>query len=261
LHATARSRRSATGRVDPAARPPVVGGAVGDLDARRAVHLGGERRSGAPARLGRAATRLAGLAPDDRRDAAVGRALLAAGAAAGVGAGPFVGGAAVVGVVVVPVVLAARRRARRHAAAQDEAPEVVELVRLGIGAGLNVRLALEGVTRHLDGVVAAELRLALARADRGERLADALDGIEVGGDGIRLLVDALVASERDGAPLDDALARVAADARTARRRRAEEAARRAPVQLLFPLVFCTLPAFVLLTVVPVLLRSLPTLAP
>ena len=80
-------------------------------------------------------------------------------------------------------------------------------------------------------------------------------------DAVRPLVDALVAAERYGAPLAAALDRVADDARTTRRRQREEAARRVPVKLLFPLVFCTLPAFALLTVVPVLLRSLPSFAP
>jgi hypothetical protein len=44
-----------------------------------------------------------------------------------------------------------------------------------------------------------------------------------------------------------------------RRRRAEEDARRLPVQLLFPLVLCVLPAFGLLAVVPLLLASLQSL--
>ena len=147
------------------------------------------------------------------------------------------------------------------AALVDELPEVVDLVRLGVGSGLNVRLAIEAVVRHHDGRIAAELRVVLARVQRGERLADALDSMGAAGAAVQPMVDALVAAERDGAPLVDALDRVAADARTARRRRREESARRVPVKLLFPLVFCTLPAFVLLTVVPVLLRSLPSLAP
>ena len=45
-----------------------------------------------------------------------------------------------------------------------------------------------------------------------------------------------------------------------RRREAEERARRLPVQLLFPLVVCVLPAFGLLAVVPLLAGSLPALS-
>jgi pilus assembly protein TadC len=72
------------------------------------------------------------------------------------------------------------------------------------------------------------------------------------GDAVRPLVAALAASERYGAPLADGLVCLADDARRLRRRRAEEAARRLPVTLLFPLVTCTLPAFGLLTVGPLI---------
>ena len=41
-----------------------------------------------------------------------------------------------------------------------------------------------------------------------------------------------------------------------RRVAAEEAARRIPVTMLFPLVMCVLPAFALLTVVPILAATL-----
>ena len=64
------------------------------------------------------------------------------------------------------------------------------------------------------------------------------------------LADALTTSERTGAPVGPALARLAAEERAAARRRVESHARRVPVRLLFPLVFLVLPAFVVLTVVP-----------
>ena len=44
-------------------------------------------------------------------------------------------------------------------------------------------------------------------------------------------------------------------------RRAASSARRVPVTLLFPLVFCTLPAFALLTVAPLLAGGLRSLRP
>src|SRR4051812_1318732 len=53
--------------------------------------------------------------------------------------------------------------------------------------------------------------------------------------------------------------RLAAAARRSRQRRAEEAARKLPVQLLFPLVVCILPAFGLLTVAPLIAGGLRAL--
>ena len=67
---------------------------------------------------------------------------------------------------------------------------------------------------------------------------------------------ALVGSIRYGAPIGPALDLVAADLRLRARRRAEVRARRVPVRMLFPLVTCILPAFVLLSVVPMVAASL-----
>jgi len=211
--------------------------------------------AGAPLR------RLARRPADAGADAAVGAAVLPALGALVLGSGAPLAAALGFAAWAGPVALGLGRRSRARRARIDEAPEVIDLIRLGVGAGLNVRLALEAVVRHHDGILATELRAVLGRVGRGERLADALDPMAGASDALRPLIDALVASERDGAPLGTTLDRVATDARLARRRRREEAARRVPVKLLFPLVFCTLPAFALLTVVPVLLRSLPSLAP
>ncbi len=70
------------------------------------------------------------------------------------------------------------------------------------------------------------------------------------------LTEALAASDRYGAPVGDALDRLAVEERANLRRAAETRARAAPVRLLFPLVLLVLPAFGLLTVVPVLLTGL-----
>jgi pilus assembly protein TadC len=69
----------------------------------------------------------------------------------------------------------------------------------------------------------------------------------------------LVASERYGAPLLPGLERLGAEVRLQRQRRAEEAAGRIPVRLLFPLVGCILPAFALLTVAPLIAGALRAL--
>lgn len=255
---TASQRRAAVRRrvrSGDLARPGPLGRRPSPLAAT--VAAGSELASG----LGRVLRRVGGRSPDPQADLRLGRAAMVALAAMTCGVGSLL--ALVLGFAVWAAPLAVRtsRRSRHRAAIADETPEVVDLIRLGIGSGLNVRLALDAVVRHHDGLIAAELREVLALADRGARLADALDTVHPGSDAVRPLVDALVASERYGAPLASALDLVAADARTARRRQREAAARRVPVKLLFPLVFCTLPAFVLLTVVPVLLRSLPSLAP
>ena len=90
----------------------------------------------------------------------------------------------------------------------------------------------------------------------GSSFAAALDDAAAGAPRLRGLADALLASDRLGAPVGPQLARLADEERAALRRRAEAHARRVPVKLLFPLVFLVLPAFVLLTVVPGLVAGL-----
>jgi tight adherence protein C len=159
--------------------------------------------------------------------------------------------------------LLARRARRRHE--QDVArslPEVVDLFHLAVGAGLNVTLAVDAVARRASGPLAPELATVLGEVALGRRLADALSDVPArAGEGVRPLVTALVASDRYGAPLGDALGRLAAEVRADRRRRAEEIARRVPVKLLFPLVCCVLPAFGLLTLAPLIAGAVSALRP
>ena len=66
-------------------------------------------------------------------------------------------------------------------------------------------------------------------------------------------------SETLGSSLEVATAELAATVRQARRAAITERARAAPVKMLFPLVFLVLPAFLLLTVVPVLLTTVQSI--
>lgn len=170
-----------------------------------------------------------------------------------------------VAAALVPVslgVVAWRRtrlsRAERAAALVASLPDVVDLLSLAVGTGASPRLAVEAVARHGRGPLADAFSDVLVDVDqRGARLADRLAGLVVELDPVvALVVHPLVAAERYGTPLAPALALVGSDLRQLRRHRAEEAIRRVPVKLIFPLVFCTLPAFGVLTLIPLLAASL-----
>jgi tight adherence protein C len=170
------------------------------------------------------------------------------------------------GVAMAPGVvlhLRARRERRDHAAAVVTAmPEVIDLFRVAAGSGATVYESVVEVSSVGAGPVTDVLATVVRRTSRGERLAVSLPLIvDELGDAARPLVAALVSCERDGTELSGPLERAAFVARDVRRREAETAARQVPVRLVLPLVLCTLPAFALLTVVPLLagtLRSLRT---
>jgi hypothetical protein len=102
--------------------------------------------------------------------------------------------------------------------------------------------------------VADALRVAAEDAARGVPLVAAVERMAdraAAGPELRPLVSTLVVAAGSGTPVGPALQRLA-DAERRRRRRAVEARiRRLPVLLLLPLVLCVLPAFVLMTLVPV----------
>ncbi|MBW3615151.1 MAG: type II secretion system F family protein [Actinobacteria bacterium] len=140
-------------------------------------------------------------------------------------------------------------------------PDVVDLLSVAVAAGLNVRLAVSAVVEAAPpGPLVDALGHVLKEVDAGSRLADALARIpDHLGEPTRPVVAALVDGERYGTPVAGALAQVAAEARRWRQRQAEEAARRVPVKLLFPLVTCILPAFGLLAVAPLIAGGLRAL--
>ena len=178
----------------------------------------------------------------------------------GVAVHPVVGLAAGAVALLVPWWLRRRAAAARVAAISASVPAFVDLVRLGLDAGLSVRHALTGAVEHSSGPLAERIELALAHAEQGGCLADELAEARELGEPVRPLLDVLERCERYGSPTSEALARLADDGRRRVRRQAETAARRTPVLLLFPLVCCTLPAFALVTVVPVLVSTLSAIS-
>ena len=173
---------------------------------------------------------------------------------------PLAAPAVFAGAWATPVVRARRRDARERDEVLRTLPDLVDLLTLTVGAGMTVPLALAAVAHRHVGPIALELQRVVDDMTRGRRCADALDDAAVRlGPDVRPVLAALASADRYGAPLGDALIRIGADVRADRRRRAEAAARRVPVRLLFPLVLCVLPAFALLTVAPLLASALRSL--
>lgn len=151
-------------------------------------------------------------------------------------------------------------RRRAHQDAIEAIPDFVEVVIIAVRAGLAPTRAVTVAARHAAPALRPALDDARLRLERGSRLADALAALpERFGAPAAPFVDALAAADRYGLALEPVLDRLASDARTERRRHAERYARTLPVRLSFPLVACTLPAFVLLSIVPALMGALSTL--
>jgi tight adherence protein C len=246
--------------VQPAPRPGIF--AVAHGPGSPVVALGARiRRLADPGDRGvgpvgeAAAPDLSGRTAADRRTGWA--ALFSAGL---LGIAPALAAAPILWAVATPILTQRRERARQEAQIVDQLPDVVDLLALTAAAGLPVAAALEAIGDRPGGPVGAALARAATHVRHGGTTAEALTFVALLGPAARTLADALAEHERYGTPLVPALGRVGIEARARRRRRAEEAARRLPVTLLFPLVLTTFPAFVLLTIVPLLAGSLGSLS-
>ncbi|HEV8682647.1 MAG TPA: type II secretion system F family protein [Actinomycetota bacterium] len=152
----------------------------------------------------------------------------------------------------LPDFLLARRAAALRRRVAHDIPNLLDLVSICVTAGLSPPIALERAAESTRGPLRDWLERARREVALGGSWRTALRGAADRLDlqDMRRLALALERGQRLGAPLADQLRRLAREVRNERRARAEERARRAPVLMLFPLVFLILPAFVLAAVIP-----------
>jgi tight adherence protein C len=175
---------------------------------------------------------------------------------------PPLGALVILGIWSHARIAAQRARRRRSRAVARGLPDSVDLFLLCTGAGLSLPLAHPLVAERSPAPLGDALAAAHRAAEGGRPRADALL-LELAplGDRALALGRVLVDHLRYGVPLAPGLERLGLELRLDRRRTAEQEARKVPVRLLAPLVTCVLPAFALLTVVPLLagsLQALPT---
>lgn len=137
-------------------------------------------------------------------------------------------------------------------------PDALDLLNICVEAGLGldqamVRVSEELVLSHPElhtefQRVQLEQRVGGGRMDAWKRFAERSDVEEV-----RSFVGMLMQSERFGTPISRALSRFADDLRTQRKQRAEEAAAKTRVKIVFPLVFFIFPCLFLVLLAPAII--------
>ncbi len=154
--------------------------------------------------------------------------------------------------------LAAPRRARRWRA--NHFADLLDLFVATVRAGLTPAQATSELIDIAPPAFADGLSAVSLRIERGQLFAEAIVELRQRWGALAIpLIDSLAMADRYGLPLAPVLDRLADEARAHRRRQAEAEARKLPIRLSFPLVCCTLPSFVVLSVVPLLAGTLSTL--
>jgi tight adherence protein C len=169
-----------------------------------------------------------------------------------------------VGGFFLPTYYIARRARLRQNAIARQLSDTLDLLVVCVEAGLGVFEALRivGVESERQGQeIGRELALVSNEIAAGASLGQALRKLAERTDveDIKPLAATLIQSEQLGAQIAPAL-RASSDAlRTRRRLRAEEAAQKTTIKILFPLVLFVLPAMLLVIIGPALIQIIRTL--
>jgi pilus assembly protein TadC len=140
-----------------------------------------------------------------------------------------------------------RRRRERTAA---DLPFAADLVAACLRAGQPLSGAIETTADALGGPLGERLSWVAARVRLGADPEDVWAAV-ASEPPLGALARTMIRAAQSGAPIADALTRLADDARDASRAASAAAARKVGVQAVAPLGLCFLPAFVFLGIVPV----------
>jgi tight adherence protein C len=140
----------------------------------------------------------------------------------------------------------------RNERIRRDLPDSMDLLTISVEAGLPFDAALSQVARNTRGPLADELFRVLQEMQIGLGRTDALRAVaeRTNVPELRGFVTAMVQADTFGIPVASVLRVQARDLRVKRSQRAEEIAQKVPVKILFPLVFCILPALFIVVMGP-----------
>jgi tight adherence protein C len=149
---------------------------------------------------------------------------------------------------LAPDLLLARRARRRARTMEDELPDLLDLLRISVEAGLSLSRALAEVAARHHGELAAEWRRAATEIALGVPREDALDCLarRAPAAGMTALAASIERAERHGAPLADTLAAQAGQARAERARRIRDRAAKAAPKIQLVIALLLVPSILLL---------------
>jgi tight adherence protein C len=143
-----------------------------------------------------------------------------------------------------PVLIVRRRGRERTERIDYELPELIDLLVVTLEAGLSFLASLNMAAERLEGPLGTELRLTLQEQRMGLGVNDALEGMlrRCETPSLRTFVRSVIQGENLGVSTGQIMRNLAVEMRKRRRATAEERAQKAPVKMLFPLIFLIFPA-------------------
>jgi tight adherence protein C len=141
---------------------------------------------------------------------------------------------------------------RRQEQTSKSLADALDMLSVCVEAGQGFDAALLQVARNVDGPISGEFARVLSEIQIGKSRGEAFSSM---GDRVTLaevknFVTALVQADRLGLPIAGVLREQTVNMRLVRRQKAEEKAQKVTIKILFPLMFCILPALFIVIIGP-----------
>jgi tight adherence protein C len=167
---------------------------------------------------------------------------------------------------ILPGMVLARMAKRRAHRIRLSLADMLDLLVVSVEAGLGLDAALQRVGQELAFAypeLADELRLINLELRAGKPRSEALRNLadRTGVDDLSSLVTMLIQTDKFGTSVAQSLRVYSETLRTKRRQRAEEAAAKTGVKMVFPLVTCIFPAIWVITIGPAAIKFVTVLFP
>jgi tight adherence protein C len=145
-----------------------------------------------------------------------------------------------------------QRSENRREQMEREMPDAIDLLTISVEAGLAFDAAVAQVARNTEGPLADEFFRVLQEMQIGVGRMHALRALGERSNlpDLKAFVTAMVQADSFGVPIANVLRIQAKEMRLKRSQRAEEKAQKVPIKILFPLIFCILPALFIVVLGP-----------
>jgi len=157
---------------------------------------------------------------------------------------------------VTPMTIVRNRARRRLEQIDYELPELIDVLVVTVEAGLGFNGSLQVAAARLDGPLGDELRLTLQEQNMGLSIAEALQNMLARAEtpAMRSFVRSVVQGETLGVSIGEIMRNLATEMRKRRRASAEERAQKAPIKILFPLIFLIFPSMFVILLGPAIFQ-------
>ncbi|HCC06933.1 MAG TPA: secretion system protein [Clostridiales bacterium] len=147
---------------------------------------------------------------------------------------------------------------KRKIQIQKELPDVLDLLTVSVEAGLSFDNGILKLTEKMKGVLIDEFSKYIADMKIGKSRKEALQAMQkrIDVDDITTFTGALIQAYELGISIGNAVKIQSKQMREKRRQRAQEIAMKAPVKMLFPLIFFIFPSIFIILLGPAVLRMI-----